>query len=112
MRNSIQILKTGLFAGSALFAMAGTAHAQQTAAAETPAVATNNGEIIVTAQRRNESLQDVPMTLQALSADSLSKLNVTTFNDLLKYTPNVTFGNNGPGQGSIFMRGSFDRFRR
>ena len=105
MRNSIQILKTGLFAGSALFAMAGTAHAQQTAAAETPAVATNNGEIIVTAQRRNESLQDVPMTLQALSADSLSKLNVTTFNDLLKYTPNVTFGNNGPGQGSIFMRG-------
>ena len=105
MRNSIQILKTGLFAGSALFAMAGTAHAQQTAAAETPAVATNNGEIIVTAQRRNESLQDVPMTLQALSADSLSKLNVTTFNDLLKYTPNVTFGNNGPGQGAIFMRG-------
>ena len=106
MKNSIQILKVGLFAGSALFAMTGTAHAQATPAADTSAAAaTNNGEIIVTANRRNESLQDVPMTLQALSADSLSKLNVTTFNDLLKYTPNVTFGNNGPGQGSIFMRG-------
>ena len=107
MRNSIQILKTGFFASSALFVMAGTAHADQAApaAAEATAAPTNSGEIIVTANRRNESLQNVPMTLQALSADSLSKLNVTTFNDLLKYTPNVTFGNNGPGQGVIFMRG-------
>ena len=100
MKNSIQMLKVGLFAGSALFAMTGTARAEQapapaTPAADTAAVATNSGEIIVTANRRDQSLQDVPMTLQALSADSLSKLNVTTFSDLLKYTPNVTFGNPG-----------------
>ncbi len=63
------------------------------------------GEIIVTAQRRNESIQDVPFTLQALSGATLSQLNVTNFNDLLKYTPNVTFASNGPGQGAIFMRG-------
>ncbi len=105
MKHSIQMLKSGLFAGSALLAMTGTAFAEQAPAAETTPVATNTGEIIVTANRRDQSLQDVPMTLQALSADSLSKLNVTTFNDLLKYTPNVTFGNNGPGQGAIFMRG-------
>jgi iron complex outermembrane recepter protein len=108
MRTSKHLLKYGLFAGSALVALAGTAHADQAPApADAPATAapTNPGEIIVTANRRNESLQNVPMTLQALSADSLSKLNVTTFNDLLKYTPNVTFGNNGPGQGVIFMRG-------
>ncbi len=106
MNTSKQMLKVGLFAGTALFALAGTARAQapaDTAAAAAPG--TTPGEIIVTANRRDQSLQDVPMTLQALSADSLSKLNVTTFNDLLKYTPNVTFGNNGPGQGAIFMRG-------
>jgi iron complex outermembrane receptor protein len=63
------------------------------------------GDIVVTATRRDESIQDVPLTIQAFSTDTLSKLNVTTLNDLLKYTPNVTFSNNGPGQGAIFMRG-------
>ena len=63
------------------------------------------GDIIVTAQRRNESVQKVPLTIQAFTGETLSQLNVTTFNDLLKYTPNVTYGNNGPGQGAIFMRG-------
>jgi outer membrane receptor protein involved in Fe transport len=104
MKTGIQMLKYGLFAGSALLAMTGTARAEQAADATTTA-APASGEIIVTAQRRDQSIQDVPFTLQALGADSLSKLNVTTFNDLLKYTPNVTFGNNGPGQGAIFMRG-------
>jgi iron complex outermembrane receptor protein len=63
------------------------------------------GEIIVTATRRDQSQQDVPMTLQAFDTDTLSKLNVTSIEGLLKYTPNVTFSNNGPGQGAIFMRG-------
>jgi outer membrane receptor protein involved in Fe transport len=62
-------------------------------------------EIIVSAERRDESAQKVPMTLQALSGEALDQLNVETFDDILKYTPNVTYGNNGPGQGAIFMRG-------
>jgi iron complex outermembrane recepter protein len=62
-------------------------------------------DILVTATRRDQSLQEVPLTIQAFNGDTLSELNVTTFNDLLKYTPNVTFSNNGPGQGAIFMRG-------
>jgi iron complex outermembrane recepter protein len=76
-------------------------------AQEAPAAEADRGgsDIIVTANRRDQSLQDVPVTLQAFSTDTLSKLNVTTINDLLKYTPNVTFSNNGPGQGAIFMRG-------
>ena len=64
-----------------------------------------DADIVVTATRRDQSQQDVPMTLQAFSTETLSRLNVTTFNDLLKYTPNVTFSNNGPGSGAIFMRG-------
>jgi outer membrane receptor protein involved in Fe transport len=62
-------------------------------------------QVVVTAQRRNETVQKVPMTIQAFTGATLEKLNVQTFDDLLKYTPNVTFNNNGPGQGNIFMRG-------
>jgi iron complex outermembrane recepter protein len=62
-------------------------------------------EITVTAQRRTQSIQDVPITIQAISGDQLKTLNVSTMDDLLKYTPNVTFSGNGPGQGNIFMRG-------
>src|SRR5271154_2570935 len=62
-------------------------------------------EITVTAQRRTESIQDVPITIQAITGDQLRSLNVSTFDDLLKYTPNVTFSGNGPGTGNIFMRG-------
>src|SRR5882757_6603249 len=62
-------------------------------------------EITVTAQRRTESIQDVPITIQAITGDTLKQLNVTTFDDLLRYTPNVTFSGNGPGTGNIFMRG-------
>src|SRR5450631_2629537 len=76
--------------------------------AEAPAETADTGgiqEIVVTAQRRNESIQDVPITIQAVTGDQLKQLNVTTFNDLIRYTPNVTFSGNGPGQGNIFMRG-------
>src|ERR1700730_6005187 len=62
-------------------------------------------EITVTAQRRSESVQNVPITVQAITGDALKQLNVQTFDDLLKYTPNVTFSGNGPGTGNIFMRG-------
>src|ERR1700678_3347592 len=62
-------------------------------------------EITVTAQRRSESIENVPITIQAITGDQLKQLNVTTFDDLLRYTPNVTFSGNGPGTGNIFMRG-------
>src|ERR1700761_486277 len=92
--------------------LGGTAHAATRDDAAAPAAGApadagtvSNGDIIVTATRRNESIQKVPLTIQAFSGDALSKLNVTTFNDLLKYTPNVTYSSNGPGSGAIFMRG-------
>ena len=62
-------------------------------------------EIIVTAQRRAESIQNVPITIQALTGTQLKDLSVTTIEEVLKYLPNVTFGTNGPGSGNIFIRG-------
>jgi iron complex outermembrane recepter protein len=62
-------------------------------------------EVVVTAQRREQSIQDVPITVQAITGDQLKQLNVVSFNDLMKYTPNVSFSGNGPGTGNIFLRG-------
>jgi iron complex outermembrane recepter protein len=80
------------------------AAAEDTTAAEAP----DNlaiSEVVVTAQRRAESIQDVPITVQALTSETLRQLNVTTLDDFVKYTPNVTLANLGPGQSSVFMRG-------
>jgi iron complex outermembrane receptor protein len=62
-------------------------------------------EITVTAQRRVEDIQNVPVTIQVLTGETIAQLNVATFEDFLKYLPNVTAAGNGPGQSNIFMRG-------
>ena len=62
-------------------------------------------EITVTAQRRSENAQDVPISIQAMTAETLQQLNVSTFDDYIKFLPNVTTANNGPGQNEVFMRG-------
>ena len=76
--------------------------------ADTPAdTADDSGiaEITVTAQRRSQNMQDVPITIQALTGETLTQLNVSTFDDYIKYLPNVTQQSNGPGQSAITMRG-------
>ena len=62
-------------------------------------------EVFITANRREETFQDVPITIQTLTGSQLNELRVTTLNDLLQYTPNVTYSGNGPGTGNIFIRG-------
>jgi len=69
---------------------------------------TTLGEVIVTAQRRSQNIQDVPITMQTLSGQTLEQLNVQTFDDYAKYLPNVSVASNGPGQDDIFMRGLSD----
>jgi outer membrane receptor protein involved in Fe transport len=50
-------------------------------------------------------MQRVPISMQAFTEQTLQQLNVSTFDDYIKYLPNVTTANNGPGQNEIFMRG-------
>jgi hypothetical protein len=59
----------------------------------------------VTALRRSESIQDVPISIQAFTGKTLRDLTVTTFDDYIKYLPNLTAASNGPGQDEIFLRG-------
>jgi iron complex outermembrane recepter protein len=94
------ILGSGSLAASAVAAAADTTAAGAEAGASDTLV-----EVTVTAQRRSENIQDVPISIQALTAQTLQQLNVTTFNDYLRYLPNVTSASNGPGQNEVFMRG-------
>src|SRR5271166_1296701 len=72
---------------------------------ETGTTAEGLAEITVTAQRRTENIQDVPISIQALTATTLQQLNISTFDDYIRYLPNVTAASNGPGQNEVFMRG-------
>ena len=101
----------GMFAGSAWAADAPAAPDAPVATNPNSGAPPNLGDIIVTAERRDQSVQKVPMTIQAFSAQSLSQLNIVNLDDLLKFTPNVTFATNGPGQGEIYVRGLSSGFR-
>ena len=61
--------------------------------------------IIVTAQRRNENLQDVPIAVDAIGEQELEQLNINTFDDYLQQLPSVTAGGQGPGLSTIYIRG-------
>jgi outer membrane receptor protein involved in Fe transport len=62
-------------------------------------------EITVTAEKRSESLQNVPISIQALGEEKLAQLNVTEFNDYVKFLPSVSFQSLAPSQTEIYMRG-------
>jgi iron complex outermembrane recepter protein len=62
-------------------------------------------DIVVTATRREESANRVPLAITALGGDALSDLNVTKFDKLIEYLPNVRAASRGPGASSIFIRG-------
>ena len=62
-------------------------------------------EVTVTANRRVENAQDVPIAIQALTGEALQQLSIENFDDVVKYLPNVTMAGGGPGQSNIYMRG-------
>ena len=62
-------------------------------------------EIVVTAQKREESLQNVPISIQAIGTRKLDQLNVTSFNDYAALLPSVSFQSGTPGATQVYMRG-------
>ncbi len=61
--------------------------------------------VTVTAQKKTENLQDVPVAVKALNSESLDELNVKSFDDYVKLLPGVSSAGNGPGQSAFFIRG-------
>ena len=63
-------------------------------------------EVVVTATKRAENLQDVPISVQALTGDSMRAQGAMTFDDYVNFLPNVVDAGNGPGNKEVYMRGS------
>ena len=63
-------------------------------------------EIIVTALQQVESLQDVPVTIAAMTEEDLDRYNITTLVDAAKMVPNMRINHGGSGNGSsLTLRG-------
>ena len=85
--------------GSAVAAMVvAPAHAQEESAALID-------EIVVSAQKRDQSLQDVAVSIQVLGNQQLEDLNVRGFEDFVDFLPTVSYTSAGPGYAQIYMRG-------
>ncbi|MCY7295038.1 TonB-dependent receptor [Alteromonas sp. a30] len=62
--------------------------------------------IEVTATKRTQSIQDVPVSVTALNGEALENLGVDNFQDYVEFLPNVVFQGTGPGQNEIYIRGA------
>src|SRR5260370_18871654 len=96
----------GLAGGNVIMsglAGAPAAPAQQVAATEAPSGTLE--DIIVTAEKRSESLEKVPLSIVAYGSESLAQLGVQDFSSLAARIPGVTLNSAGPGRSSYSIRG-------
>lgn len=79
--------------------------APQSAAADEAPPTAGFGEIIVTATRKSESIQKVPISIQALGNEMLEQRQVKGLSDFAALLPSVSFEGIGPGRNTAFFRG-------
>jgi outer membrane receptor protein involved in Fe transport len=98
-------------AAAICFAMSMPAFAQDAAQTQPPdttqgkpKVATLSA-VTVTAQKRTENLQKVPISIQVLGTEKIEQLHIANFDDYVKYLPSVSYQSAGPGFSEIYMRG-------
>ena len=111
---------SALLLGSSILAAGGLAvpaHAQDAAAQaatpdtvvqDTPVTAASGGleEIIVTARRRTESVQDIPVSVQAISAETIDRRDLTSLEKISAATPQFTVARSSNGAGAqMTLRG-------
>ncbi len=93
---------SGIIAPGAVYA----AEAGDAAAAAVDAAPNEGlGEIIVTATRSAQSIQKVPISIQALTADTLADRQVKGLSDFAALLPSVSFAGLGPGRNEVYFRG-------
>lgn len=96
---------------STVILVPGTASAQDTGAGEQPTTRTEqeaeaaSQEIIVTATKRAENLQDVPIAITAIGTKALEDNQVESFDDYAKMVPSLSYKSSGPGAANVYFRG-------
>ena len=129
-RNTIRTISIGLLTSTALcspaLAQSPADATPQTPTTQSPAPGTNatnvtgetpvqqavndgrvadETEIIITATKREENLQNVPISVQAIGTRRLDQLNVSNFEDYTKQLPSVSFDTSQPGSTTVYVRG-------
>src|SRR5687768_1378800 len=106
-----QLRRTGLgllattFLCSPGFAFAQDAPAGQTPASTQAAEDEDEDTIIVTATRREENLQDVPIAINAIGTQTLDQLQVDNFGDYARLVPSLSSNQLAPGFNQVYFRG-------
>jgi outer membrane receptor protein involved in Fe transport len=73
-----------------------------------PADASALQEIVVTARKRQENLQDVPLSIDVFTKKDMQNLGITGFDDYAQKVPSISFISEGPGTQLFVMRGVSD----
>jgi iron complex outermembrane receptor protein len=97
------VLRHLLLAGTASALLAGPALAQQAAPAEDETVEGN--VIIVSATKRDTTIQDVPFSINAQTQEDIQKSGAVTLEDLSRNVAGLNIQNLGPGQSQVSVRG-------
>lgn len=95
-------------AANAIIAMGGAASPVWAEDAHGPIAEKDNGgvkDIVVTATRRSESANKIPLAIHAIGGETLHNLHVTSLEGLVEQLPNVRSASRGPGISSIYIRG-------
>jgi iron complex outermembrane recepter protein len=111
-----RLVRGGIPVASALLAAVPVAYADQASPGAQPAEQTSSGlqEVVVTAQKRVENLQNVPVSIQVLDSQKLDELGIVNLDDYVKYAASVEYqrsvgssegGNAEPGSSHTFIRG-------
>ena len=99
-------MRTTILAGTALFALAAAAQAQTPVVTAAAPEATTSDEIIVTAQKRSERLQDVPLAVSVISGDALAQQGRVSLEGAQYLVPSLNFLKSGTTLNqSLFLRG-------
>jgi iron complex outermembrane receptor protein len=123
---TFRALALGFLASTAIVSPAWAQNAQPQTTGQSPAPGTNatdviapsaqvqaaqdgntpdQSEIIITATKREENLQNVPIAVTVLGTRKLDQLNISNFEEYTKQLPSVTFQTAQPGFTTVYMRG-------
>lgn len=102
----MRILRSMALASISFIALSGISHAQSSAPANEGDSASDDETIIVQARRRDESVQDVPQVINAVTSDQIEKLNIRDVREITSVVPGLSLVSNSNGIGSSSsMRG-------
>ena len=104
------LARSGVPVASALLLCMHAAYAADTAPGAGAQAADSNNvgalqEIVVTAEKRTQNMQNVAVSIQAFDTKDLERLHVTNFNQYVKFLPTVSFQDAGPSVEHTYMRG-------